>query len=81
MDWSWFCLYNNNAAQNGLPVRRRRRQGRIQPIAIWLKCPGGPGSESISWRRLNVSARCSALWLDSSKASPVKSSNVTKSTE
>ena len=44
------------------------------------RCPGGPGSESISWRLLNVSERCSALWLDSKRASPVKSSSVTRST-
>ena len=42
--------------------------------------PGGPGSERGSCRRRNVSAKCSALWLDSRRASPVKSSNVTKST-
>ena len=43
--------------------------------------PGGPGSDRGSCRRRNVSARCSARWLDSRRASPVKSSNVTKSTK
>lgn len=55
----------------------RRKLARLLRGGI---IPGGPGSDNGSWRRRNVSAKCSARWLDSSRASPVKSSSVTRST-